>query len=271
MTIRLIRTATGPFSRLQMIQQPSVDVGSAYAILSHTWGNHGQEVSFQDFHGFPRVLKSGYRKIRFCNSQAIKDKLEYFWIDTCCINKADPSELSESIVSMFRWYQNSAKCYVLLSDVSVKDLSLDRDTWLGQFKNSRWFERGWTLQELLAPKRVEFYSVEGTYLGDKTTLESQIHERSGIPIAALRGTPLSEFSSEELFKWGQNRVTHKEEDRAYCLLGIFNVYMPVIYGERENAFTRLKEEIGKRDARGESQIHGFSPVDISTADLCLSG
>jgi len=111
------------------------------------------------------------------------------------------------------------------------------------FRNSRWFTRGWTLQELLAPKLVQFFSQEEELLGNKKMLEQQIHEITGIPIAALRGAPLSEFGVDERLQWAENRKTQKEEDKAYCLLGIFNVFMPLIYGERENAFVRLKAEI----------------------------
>src|ERR1700760_1117571 len=122
-----------------------------YAILSHTWGGDEEEVVFEDFVEGSRLSssaqsKAGYRKIQFCGEQATRDGYQHFWVDTCCINKSNHSELSEAIISMFRWYRNSAKCYVYLADVSTKDWR-----WKPAFRKSRWFSRGWTLQELIAP------------------------------------------------------------------------------------------------------------------------
>jgi hypothetical protein len=148
-----------------------------YAILSHTWGEDHDEVLFDDFERNLFENKAGYEKIRFCREQAQKDKLQYFWVDTCCIQRANLTEYSEAITSMFRWYRDSAKCYVYLSDVSVSyEDQYSAPTWEPAFRKSRWFTRGWTLQELLAPKIVEFYSREGRFLGDRNTLEQQIHE-----------------------------------------------------------------------------------------------
>jgi hypothetical protein len=220
-----------------------------YAILSHTW-KEDQEVTFKDLMDGTGKSKAGYDKIRFCGQQAKRDGLQYFWVDTCCIDKSNNVELQEAINSMFRWYQNAAKCYVYLSDVSTaKRKASDRFsefTWEPAFQESRWFTRGWTLQELLAPGSVEFFSREGKQLGDKRTLERQIHEITGIPIPALRLTPLSQFGVEERLSWAENRQTTRKEDKAYSLLGIFDVFMPLIYGEgRDNAFKRLWEEIDK--------------------------
>jgi hypothetical protein len=218
-----------------------------YAILSHTWGADGDEVTFNDLQNGSGKSKAGYAKIRFCGEQARKDGLQYFWADTCCIDKANHTELSEAIASMFRWYRDAVKCYVYLSDVSVHndDNSQTERTWESAFRKSRWFTRGWTLQELIAPKSVEFFSREGECLGNKITLERQIHEITQIPIAALRGTSLSHFSVDERMRWAEKRDTKRKEDKAYCLLGIFNVFIPLIYGEGENACIRLKEEIDR--------------------------
>src|SRR5882757_5246938 len=206
-----------------------------YAILSHTWGADTEEVAFQDLINNTGKSKTGYSKIWFCGEQARRDGLQYFWVDTCCIDKSNSTELAEAINSMFRWYRNAAKCYVYLSDVST--------TWESAFRASRWFKRGWTLQELLAPTSVEFFSREGKQLGDKRTLEQQVHEITGIAISALQGSLLSEFSVTERMSWAESRQTTREEDGAYSLLGIFDVYMPLIYGEgRENALKRLLEE-----------------------------
>ena len=224
-----------------------------YAILSHTWGDDTDEVSFDDVNNL-RSLKSelskrkaGYRKIQFCGEQAKKDNLKYFWVDTCCIDKESVAEFTTAINSMFRWYRDAAKCYVYLSDVSVSKGDEDhmRAAWKLAFRTSRWFTRGWTLQELLAPTSVEFFSYEGERLGDKKTLEQPIHEITGIPITALRGEPLSQFSVDERMQWAAKRYTTRREDQAYCLLGIFNVSMPMIYGEQEQALVRLRNEVEK--------------------------
>jgi hypothetical protein len=219
-----------------------------YAILSHTWGP--EEVTFKDIIEGNGTSKAGFDKIRFCGEQAKRDGWQYFWVDTCCIDKSNAVELQEAINSMFRWYQNAVKCYVYLSDVSTKkrkasDLSTEY-TWEPAFRLSKWFTRGWTLQELIAPTSVEFFSKDQKLLGDKRRLERQIHEITGIPLSALRGTPLSHFNIEDRLIWAETRQTTREEDRAYSMLGICNIYMPLIYGEGEkNAFRRLRKELGK--------------------------
>ncbi|KAJ6213447.1 heterokaryon incompatibility protein-domain-containing protein [Bipolaris maydis] len=220
-----------------------------YAILSHTW-EADTEVTFADMTGGAGKSKFGYRKIQFCGEQAKQDDLQYFWIDTCCIDKSNHVELQEAINSMFRWYQNAVKCYVYLPDVSTArpnaSYEFSEFTWESSFPESRWFTRGWTLQELLAPPSVEFFSQEGTRLGDKRSLERQIHEITGIATLALRGAPLEDFSIEERLSWAKSRRTTRKEDKAYSLLGIFGIYMPLIYGEGEDhAFRRLQEEINK--------------------------
>jgi hypothetical protein len=197
-----------------------------YAILSHTWGRTGDdEVTYNDLINGTGENKRGFQKLRFYGNQAKHDDLHYFWVDTCCINKSDNNELTTAINSMFQWYYNAERCYVYLSDVSVR--SQDSESvhvdWYSAFCNSRWLTRGWTLQELLAPRLVEFYSRDLIRLGDKHSLEQRITGIAGIPIEALRGQPLSEFTVEERFSWTEKRQTTMEEDKAYCLLGIFGV------------------------------------------------
>jgi hypothetical protein len=218
-----------------------------YAILSHTWGNDIDEVTFKDLtEGSPKA-KTGYNKILFCAARARTNGLQYIWIDTCCIDKSNNAELSEAIISMFRWYRDAAKCYAYLTDVSTTT-----QNWTPDFRKARWFTRGWTLQELIAPSSVEFFSVEGELLGSKRLLEQQVHEITGIAVKALRGHALSEFSVSERLSWTEFRQTTREEDKAYSLLGIFNVNMPPLYGEgTESAFRRLHEEISK----GSSSAH----------------
>jgi hypothetical protein len=218
-----------------------------YAILSHTWGLDEEEVTFDEIQRSSGHDKPGYKKIRFCGEQARQDGLQYFWIDTCCINKSNRRELSHAIQSMFRWYRNAARCYVYLIDVSSRSAepsgsstpSSEQD-----LRRSKWFTRGWTLQELLAPSKVEFFSQEGKNLGSKTTLAQKLNEITGIPISALTGSPLSQFSVEERLRWKEYRHTKVPEDGAYSLLGLFDVFMAPLYGEgAEGAFRRLQEKI----------------------------
>jgi hypothetical protein len=220
-----------------------------YAILSHTW-SEGQEVSFEDLTDGIGYDKTGYKKIRFCGEQAWQDGLRHCWVDTCCINKSSKAEEQKAINSMFRWYRNATRCYVYLSDVSSLPFD-DSDgsnpqPWISEFRKSRWFTRGWTLQELLAPTSVEFFSKEGKRLGDKRSLQQHICEITGIPKLALQGAHLSQFSDTDRFLWIQCRQTKAEEDKAYSLLGVFDVEMPLRYGEGSaSAFKRLEEEIEK--------------------------
>ncbi|MCJ1449091.1 MAG: hypothetical protein MMC23_009610 [Stictis urceolatum] len=158
------------------------DIIPRYAILSHTWGEDADEVTYADLKRDAGKTKPGYKKIHYCEKQARQDDLQYFWIDTCCIDKANKAELSQAIRSMFRWFRNAARCYVYLSDVS-DSLHEDKEetySWESQFRESRWFTRGWTLQELLASSSVEFYSREWMKLGDKATLAQVIHKTTGI-------------------------------------------------------------------------------------------
>lgn len=211
-----------------------------YAILSHTWGALHEEVTFKDLIEGTGKDKKGYCKITFCGNQAAKDNLEYFWVDTCCIDKSSSAELSEAINSMFNWYKKSRLCYVYLEDVNNDGEDL---------ASSRWFTRGWTLQELLAPAQVVFYSNDWKSLGNKPTLAPAISQITGIDPNALQGSNTLDYiqntSIAKRMSWASKRKTTREEDIAYCLLGLFNVNMPLLYGEGEKAFLRLQEEIMK--------------------------
>ncbi|KAL6901147.1 vegetative incompatibility protein HET-E-1 [Trichoderma evansii] len=224
-----------------------------YAILSHTWG--AEEVIFKDLVEGTGENKLGYHKIQFCGDQGWRDGLRYFWVDTCCIDKTNSTELQESINSMFRWYRDAAKCYVYLADVPRPAADEPgTQAWESAFRKSRWFTRGWTLQELIAPASVDFFSKDGVHLGNKRSLEQLIHNVTGIPVEALRGGLLSGFSVLERISWMEHRETTRKEDKAYSLLGIFDVQMPLIYGEgRDKAFKRLLEEVNKA-AKGELLI-----------------
>jgi hypothetical protein len=216
-----------------------------YAILSHRWTDFEtliEDVSNRNY----KQKREGYQKLRFCAKQAAKDGLQYFWIDTCCIDRWDKNERSNAINSMFQWYHKAARCYVFLSDVSVSSATdaSQRRSWEVSFQNSKWFTRGWTLQELIAPVSVEFFSREGRRIGDKASLEQLLHDRTGIPLTALRNSPLDQFSTSERRRWAENRTTTEEEDIVYCLLGLLGVSMPTTYGEgKESAMRRLQGEL----------------------------
>ena len=237
----------------------------AYAILSHTWGDDNQEVTYEDLAEGLGKSKAGYQKIRFCGEQAAKDGLRYFWVDTCCIDKTNAVELQMSINSMFKWYKNAVKCYVYLSDVSILEDKLENDSNLdvqSGFRTARWFTRGWTLQELLAPSSVEFFSTNYKRLGDKLSLERLIHEITGIPVEALQGYDLTTFSIDERVSWVAKRETKHEEDIAYSLFGFFGIFLPLLYGEgRENAFRRLREEVNRSVKSNEFDKHSKSGIE----------
>jgi hypothetical protein len=218
-----------------------------YAILSHTWDTEDKEMTFADLSQGSTHTEVKYEKLRFCGKQAAHDGLHYFWVDTCCIDKSSSAELSEAITSMFRWYSDAVKCYVYLRDVSTgnfESTNTSARSWESAFRHSRWFERGWTLQELLAPRSVEFFDSHGTRLGDKESLVQVLHEVTKIPLRALRNTPLDEFSVDERMSWAKDRQTKRGEDKAYSLLGLFGVSMAPIYGEGvDRAFERLQRKI----------------------------
>lgn len=245
-----------------------------YAILSHTWlDDNEEEVTLQDLRNGTAESKSGFAKIQFCARQAKEDGLHFIWIDTCCIDKRDPIELSESINSMFEWYRKAAECYVYLTDVSftggAKSEPGSSQPWTKAFRNSKWFTRGWTLQELLAPKSVSFFSKEWQRLGNKRSLEQLVHEITNIPIKALQGQTLSGFTVQQRLSWAEDRITTRKEDKAYCLFGIFEVYMPLIYGEGGHAFTRLRKEIEGRhpeDGRIEQLLDTLPTVASAAFD-----
>ncbi|KAF1968393.1 HET-domain-containing protein [Bimuria novae-zelandiae CBS 107.79] len=163
-----------------------------YVIFSHTWGADDQEVTFKDIveNSIAARNKAGYAKLLFCAKQAADHGLRYFWIDTCCIDKSSSAELSEAINSMFRSYKNAAACFVFLADVSSYDFRVDNRC----FEKSRWFTRGWTLQELVAPERIEFYTKDAERIGTRDDLLPHIVEATGISTEAVQGCPLGYFS-----------------------------------------------------------------------------
>jgi len=235
----------GDFSLTEFFEN---EIPKKYAILSHRWGE--EEVTFKDLMDGTSRSKAGYRKIQFCGEQARRDGLQYFWVDTCCIDRTNAVELQEAITLMFRWYQHATMCYVFLPDVSRPRFDLSggpNKTWELAFRSSKWFTRGWTLQELIAPASVDFFSKEGVLLGNKDSLERHICKATGIPASALRGSQLSDFSITERMSWAAKRETMKSEDKVYSLFGIFGVVLPILYGEGlEGASQRLQEAVDKK-------------------------
>jgi hypothetical protein len=235
--MRLINTVTGELEEFAGGDIPR------YAILSHTWDS--EEVSFQDITAGTSSYKNkkGFQKIRKTCKLAEASGCRYAWVDTCCIDKSSSAELTEAINSMFLWYQRAVSCFAYLSDLaSGADLNSD-------LNGCRWFTRGWTLQELIAPSKVSFYDCDWRFVGSKThppettILLSSI---TGVPVdVLLHDRSLSEFSVAQRMSWAANRNTTRIEDTAYSLLGIFDVNMPLLYGEEQKAFGRLQEEIIK--------------------------
>jgi hypothetical protein len=205
-----------------------------YAILSHRW--EGEEVTFQDLQAGKGPFMKGFQKIKGCCQQAVLDGWEYAWIDSCCIDKTSSAELSEAINSMFEWYKKSRVCYVYMSDVAyaLSEAHL-------QMRESKWWTRGWTLQELIAPRNVIFYNREWKEIGTKRSMEVLISSVTGITREHLRDH--SNASVAQKMSRASKRRTTRKEDEAYCLMGIFDVHMPLLYGEGRKAFRRLQLEI----------------------------
>jgi hypothetical protein len=214
-----------------------------YAILSHTWGTDAQELAFDEFKAGEGRQKDGFWKIQKCCQQAREDDLKYAWVDTCCIDKRSSTELTEAINSMFTWYARAKVCYVYLADVLQFDpLHGNQDT--GSFVGSRWFERGWTLQELIAPRNLSFYTGDWVLIGDKNELTEPLLVATGIRADVLtQEKSFRDCSVAQRMSWASKRKTAREEDIAYCLLGLFGVNMPLLYGESSQAFIRLQETI----------------------------
>ncbi|PTB78744.1 hypothetical protein M440DRAFT_1399860 [Trichoderma longibrachiatum ATCC 18648] len=255
-----------------------------YAILSHTWGD--EEVTIQrlrrlggcsqlslaspqtlDKKRRATVLKKGYIKISGAAQLAVSRGLDYLWVDTCCIDKTSSAELSEAINSMYLWYEQSAECYAFLADVEPPN-DAHPDAFHENLRRSRWFTRGWTLQELIAPKLVLFYAKDWTLLGQKdapANFTKIISEISNIDRDVLDGRidPL-QLSVSARMAWASHRNTTRLEDTAYCLMGLFQVNMPLLYGEGRRAFTRLQEEIIQRT--DDQSIFAWNSFDDEDED-----
>lgn len=246
---------------------------SQYAILSHTWGE--DEPTFSDLRDGTASHKEGFRKIKGCCKRAKHDKLSYAWIDTCCIDKTSSAELSEAINSMFDYYSNAKVCYAFIADLTLlndrflNEWSKGDTRYSEKFRRSRWFERGWTLQELLAPKSLIFFDSAWRYIGSRDKLASLIWKATGIQKDLLRGERhKNDYSIAQRMSWASRRNTTRIEDIAYSLLGIFDVNMPLLYGEGMRAFVRLQENIIQNS--DDETIFAWSGVGVDGAGLLAS-
>ena len=236
----------------------------SYAILSHTWD--AEEVSYKDYIEQKNLSKKGYSKIR-CFSELVKSEgFQYFWIDTCCIDKSSSAELSEAINSMFQWYRDADICYAYLSDV---ESSGDPTAEESSFVRSRWFTRGWTLQELLAPVEVVFLSSDWEEIGTKKSLGATVSAITGVSEIALDERCWPKYSVAQKMSWAAARCTTRPEDGAYCLMGLFGVNMPLLYGEGRRAFLRLQEEILKQS--DDQSIFAWSYPEEEHSHTRISG
>lgn len=234
--MRLINTKT------QVLEEFEASEAPPYAALSHRWTN--EEITYQDLNNSRRAGRdAGYAKLDKGCSVATSAGFDYFWLDTCSIDKTNNVELSEAINSMFQWYKSAGVCFAYLADVPPSESHPQAES---PFSRSEWFTRGWTLQELLAPSEVIFLANDWSEITSKTKSVSLISDITGIPPDFLLGEDLEHASVAMRMSWASNRKTTKSEDIAYCLLGIFDIQMPLLYGEREaGAFKRLQQEILK--------------------------
>ena len=255
--MRLINTET--FRLEEFPDERSVK----YAVLSHRWEQ--QEVLFKHAMSSEgrKILKAlqGFYKIKKCCDLAKSEGIPYAWVDTCCIDKGSSAELQEAINSMFRWYKSAVVCYAYLSDVAPNQSG---GYVIG---NSQWFKRGWTLQELLAPKEVVFYSCNWSIIGTRKSRAWEITPVTGIPRAILEKEFIADgrVLAAEIMSWAKGRQTTRVEDKAYSLLGLFDVSIPMLYGEGERAFDRLQEAILKYSE--DQSLFAWSGIDLAKPGL----
>jgi hypothetical protein len=257
-----------------------------YAILSHTWS--GDEIKFHEVKSPNENVreKAGYRKVKRFVELVKSMGYEYAWADTACIDKRSSAELTEAINSMYIWYQAADVCIIYLEDVPPRAETLSQDAQLAALEASRWFTRGWTLQEILACANRHFHAQDWSRISlDEDSLhdlDSICSKVTGVSVGVLNDQRvLQEVTIAERMSWAARRKTTRPEDRAYSLLGIFDVNMPILYGEGlVKAFRRLQEEIMKSSFdqtlfawRGhyyESGLLAYSPDDFAeTPKLAL--
>lgn len=270
-------------TRTLVLQEFFGDSIPPYAVLSHRWTD--DEISFTDFREGRRKDSTGYRKIvDFCEIAVSRAHVEWAWADTACIDKRSSAELTEAINSMFQWYRKAKVCFVHLHDVTglswCHTNNLEPSPSHYKIINSRlaksdWFTRGWTLQELLAPKHVLFFSSDWDLIGSKSgdawrvyeygtpymeVLATHISGITRIPLDVILGnSPVTASSVAEKMSWLSRRTTTRIEDMAYCAIGLFGIHLPLIYGEGERAFHRLQHEIIK--VSGDESIFAWTHAE----------
>lgn len=218
-----------------------------YVILSHRWHTpNTEECSFEDMIKTPiwnpnkLRKKQGFIKVQGACDLASRHGYNWIWIDSCCIDKSSSAELQEAINSMWNYYADSNICYVYMADIPDSEAG-----WDDRFQKSEWFTRAWTLQELIAPRCLEFYAKDWTPIGTKFERYEEIAKITTIDIQALvRVQELNTYTAALKLSWAAHRKATRGEDEAYSLLGLFDINMPLLYGEgRDKAFTRLQEAI----------------------------
>ena len=230
------------------------DEATEYAILSHRWIDP-TEVDYEEMIDLAKMDREerdeicgrlGYKKIVNTCQQAKQDGYEWVWIDTCCIDKRSSAELSEAINSMYRWYENAKTCYAYLHDVDGPSLPTEEDKEKYHKSNGwpEWFSRGWTLQEMIAPRNLQFFNKHWQPIGDKKGLAQDLRWITGVPVHILSdGLEGNHPCVAQIISWAANRTTTRVEDKAYSLMGLLDVNMPMLYGEGKKAFHRLQLEI----------------------------
>ena len=230
------------------------DEATEYAILSHRWIDP-TEVDCEEMVDLAKMDRQeqdkirgrlGYKKIVDTCKQAKQDGYEWVWIDTCCIDKRSSAELSEAINSMYRWYANANVCYAYLHDVNGPFFTTEKDYEKYCKSNGwpEWFSRGWTLQEMIAPRNLQFFNKDWQPIGDKKMLSRTLNMITGVPEDILAdGLEGNRPCVAQIISWAAKRTTTRVEDRAYSLMGLLDVNMPMLYGEGKKAFHRLQLEI----------------------------
>ena len=223
------------------------DEATKYAILSHRWTM--QEVDYAEIIELAKMAveernkirrRDGYRKILQSCEQAQKDGYQWLWVDTCCIDKQSSAELSEAINSMYWWYENAEVCYAYLHDLHDPQFPPASDNERHHDFNGwpEWFSRGWTLQELIAPSNIQFFNKNWQRIGDKKMLAPTLAGITGIPERILVfGLCGNRPCVAQIMSWAAHRTTTRVEDRAYSLMGLLDVNMPMLYGEGEKSLS----------------------------------
>jgi hypothetical protein len=247
-----------------------------YAILSHLWEPQNsslREIVFHELEALSSKERQAFPKLHDLNSDTARKRREFkiglfcdmaythgyqwAWIDTCCIDKRSSAELTEAINSMFRWCKQADRCYVYFNDVSWNKDNVEDEESYGRLNEGEWFKRGWTLQELLAPRSLHCYDKNWKWFGDKISLSEQFSMATGISDAHLHDQSTASVAMK--LSWAAYRQTSRIEDVAYSLLGLFDINMPMLYGEGENAFQCLQRKIIKK--LDDESIFGWSSAE----------